>query len=319
IAACIGAGVLGYYAISAKAYYEADLTFVVKSKNSGGGGLDNILGQLGWGANGGNANLTKVKSVAFSKSVLKDALYDSAYINNHRDLLANHVAEIYGFKEQWTESNKLLKFSKFEVDQQYNDSNVTQNVAFNSVLNLVRGSMRNDGVLAIETNEATDMMSFKLRSLNEELSYNLSNSIFNSLNEFYLHDEVSNTQNTIASLRKETDSVGRLLKSKEYQLANAQDRNYGIILRKNQVNQEEIRRDINVLTGVYAQMRQNLELRQFGLMTNSSIFDVLEHPVLPLSKKRKSIPVYAMVGFGLGLVTALLFLVVRRFLLDELK
>ncbi len=314
-----GATAVGLYAYFSKSYYEADLTFVVKTKDSKGVGLDNILGQLGWGASGGNANLPKVKSVAFSKSVLKEALYDSVVIDGKHDLLANHFAEAYGLKDKWKDKDLLNNFDKFEIEQKNNDSSIVQNVAFKSILNLLRGNKKNDGILAIEMNELTDMLSFKVRSLNEGLSYNLSNHIFLSLNQFYLNDEVSTTKSTLDDLKREIDSVGNLLKTKELELAGAQDRNYGIILRSNQVNQEEMRRDITVLTGVYAQMRQNYELRSFSLKTNSSIFDVLEHPVLPLVKKRKSVFVYSMIGMIMGIAASIVILVIRRFLLDELK
>ena len=144
-------------------------------------------------------------------------------------------------------------------------------------------------------------------------------SVFNQLNNFYLDNETSNTKSAIESLEAEADSVGRLLRQKEYQLANARDRNYGIILSKNQVNQDEVQRDIQVLTAVYAQMRQNLEMSQFGLKNSGSKFEVLEHPVLPLDRKTKAPLIYAMIGLAMGVAFILFFLVLRRFILDELK
>jgi hypothetical protein len=315
----IGAAGIGAYAFFSKSYYEADLTIVVKSKDAKAMGLDNILGQLGWGASGGNANLAKVKSVAYSKSVLKEALYDSAMIKGKQDLIIGHFVELYKLKDKWKDSKTLQSFKGFDITQKDNDSSLKQNVAFGVVLKMVRANKDDKGILAIKLDDETDMISFKVRSVNEELSYNLSNSIFHNLNEFYLHDEVANTKSTLTSLQIETDSVGRLLKSKELELASAQDRNYGIILRSNQANQNQILRDIEVLTEVYAEMRKNLELRQFSLKTNSSMFDVLERPALPLDKKSKSIPIYTIIGLVLGFVLSILVIVIRRFLLDELK
>jgi uncharacterized protein involved in exopolysaccharide biosynthesis len=85
------------------------------------------------------------------------------------------------------------------------------------------------------------------------------------------------------------------------------------------VNQEEVQRDITVLTSVYAQMRQNLEMSQFGLKNSGSNFDLLEHPVLPLQRKIKHPEIYAVIGLAIGAVFMLIFLILRRFLLDELK
>ena len=310
---------LAYYAYSATAHYEADLDFVVKTKNSTGGGIEDIIGQLGWGGGGGTANLDKVKSVAFSKSVLKEALYDEESILGKKDLLLNHIFELYGLQKEWQENKELEGFKRFELKHKGNDSSLLQNTAFRRVLGLLRGQKKNDGILAIDLNENTDMISFKVRTVNEELSYHLSNSIFKSLNRFYMDDEVSNTKETLTKLRQESDSVAQLIRSKEYQLANARDRNYGIILSKNQVNQDELQRDIVVLSGIYAEMRKNLEIRSFSLKSNSSIFDILESPVLPLKEKNKSVPIYAFVGLLIGLFTSIIFLVFRRFILDEIR
>jgi hypothetical protein len=315
----IGLISVALYAHYSKSYYEADLTFVVKGKDGGATGLDNILSQFGWDGSSSGVNLAKVKSVAFSKSVLKEALFDSAYVNGKMDLLANHLVEIYEVKEAWQSSEGLKDFDRFYAEEKENDSSKLQNLAFKAILSMVRADKNNAGLLAISLDEETDMISFKARTLNEQLSYNLSNSVFRSLNEFYLHDESSSTKNTLNKLRKETDSVGNLLRSKEYQLASIQDRNYGIILRKNQTNQDDIRREIVVLSQIYAEMRKNLELRSFSLKTYTSIFDVLEHPVLPLDKKNKSVPIYGAIGAVLGFIFAVGFLVVRRFFLDQIS
>lgn len=321
VALCSLSGLLylAYYAYSAQAHYEADLDFVVKTKNSSGGGIEDIIGQLGWGGGGGTANLDKVKSVAFSKSVLEDALYEEATINGKKNLIVNHIYELYGLKEEWEKDDELSAFNEFSKENRANDSSMLQNIAFRNILGKLRGNKKNDGILAIELDENTDMISFKVRSINEKLSYSLSNSIFESLNRFYMNDEVSNTKQTLTKLKVESDSVAQLIRSKEYQLANAKDRNYGIILSKNQVNQEELQRDIIVLSGIYAEMRKNLEIRSFSLKSNSSIFDILEYPVLPLKEKTKSVPIYAGVGLFIGLLGSIVLLIVRRFLLDEIR
>ncbi|PCJ67860.1 MAG: hypothetical protein COA58_01605 [Bacteroidetes bacterium] len=316
----IGASSLWLYAYTSDAHFEANLSYVVKGKSNtqGNFGIESVLGQLGWGGSQGTTNLDKVKKIVFSKSVLKEALYDSVTIEGNKDLLANHIAEIYGLVESWAKSGKLEEFGKFETGQKYNDSSIIQNMAFAKVLNLVRGSEAHGNILTVSTDDNIDLMKLNVRSLNEELSYQLSMSVFNSLNNFYLQDEETKSSNAIKILKSEADSVSRLLKAKEYQLANAQDRNYGIILSKNQVNQDEMQRDIQVLTVVYAQMRQNLEMSQFGLNNTSSMFDVLEHPVLPLGRRTKKPIIYSLIGLSMGILAGLMFLILRRFLLDAL-
>lgn len=305
----IGAGYLWYYAASSPPYYEADLSFIVKNATNSSGGIESVLSQMGYAGAQGNTNLDKIKTILFSKSVLTEVLYDSVSLNGKKDLLANHIAVIYGYDEDGT--------NKFKIESKYSDSSVAQNIAFNKVLGIVRGGDKKGNVITVTEVANIDLLNMNVRCIDEELSYALSMKVYEKLNDFYVNDKTANTQTAIRSLKREADSVGRLLKQKEYQLANARDRNYGIILSKNQVNQEEVQRDIMVLTSVYSQMRQNLEMSQFGLKNSGSNFDLLEHPVLPLDRKIKHPEVYALIGLGIGIM--IIFLVIRRFLLDELK
>jgi hypothetical protein len=315
----VGAGCLWYYAASSEAHYEADLSFIVKNAGNSGGGIEGVLSQMGWGGVKTNTNLEKVKTILFSKSVLTEALYDSAMVNEKKDLLANHIASLYGYSKVWKNSTNLNSFDKFRIENKYDDSQIIQNYAFSKVLSLVRGGDKKGNILTVTSESGIDLLSLNVRTIDEQLSYALSMSVFSHLNDFYLDNETSNTKSAIQSLEAEADSVGRLLRQKEYQLATARDRNYGIILSKNQVNQDEVQRDIQVLTAVYAQMRQNLEMSQFGLKNSGSKFEVLEHPVLPLSKKIKAPLNYSLIGLAIGVSFILLFLILRRFLLDELK
>jgi hypothetical protein len=312
-----GGAYLWYYAATSDVHYEAKLSFVVKNETSSSGGMDDVLSQLGWSGSQSTTNMAKITKIALSKSVIMEAMYDSVVIKGRSDLMANHMVDIYGYTDKWGKINN--GFKKFEISRKYSDSSRAQNSAFNSILNLVRGRNGPNSMFTITSDDNTDVVTFDIRTRDEELSYYLGTHIYQSLNNFYVEDDKKGASEAVAVLKRETDSVSRLLKSKEYQLANTVDRNYGIILSKNQVNQDVIRRDIEMLTALYTQMRQRLESNQFGLRYSTSMFEVLENPVLPLDRKEKSTFIYGLIGMSIGFAFIAILLIARRFLLDELK
>jgi uncharacterized protein involved in exopolysaccharide biosynthesis len=124
-----------------------------------------------------------------------------------------------------------------------------------------------------------------------------------SLNRFYKSQTVSEKtifiSNRIASVEND-------LKISETRLKEFNERNRQISSPALQLEQERFERDVEIQTGIYLTLKQQLELAKIEEVQETSIVQVLDKPQVPLSPSNKnlirSVILAGILGIGLGIM-----------------
>ena len=123
------------------------------------------------------------------------------------------------------------------------------------------------------------------------------------LNRFFKSQTVNEKTSFIAS---RIASVGNDLKSSETSLKEFNERNRQISSPALELEQERLARDVEIQTGIYLTLKQQLELAKIEEVQEASIVQVLDNPQVPLSPSNKnlirSILLAGILGIGLGIM-----------------
>jgi hypothetical protein len=304
--------------------YTAELTFVVNEDDGAGiSGVGAILGQFGLGGAGGSEhNMDKMLEFSRSRKIIQSALFDSLVVDGKNDFLANHLIDVYELHGFWEKSGDpdpnfhTYKFSNSDVET----FEVLDNKAFLSVYHLVVGVVGGtDKLFSSSFNEASGIITFKILTKSEPISFFLSQQIYEKLSRFYIMKETEKHRSTYDQLVVKTDSVQSTLYSAEIQLARAQDRSLGIQQRSNRISLTRLQREVQILSILYAEVLKNKETSEFLLNSATPFFQMIDRPIFPLPKLEKSYPRALVTGGVIGGVLASIFLLGYKLVKDTLK
>jgi hypothetical protein len=297
LGALVLGGVFFYNAYSAPVNYSAPLTFMLNDETESSVGAGAILGSLGLGGGGGGGNTTfKLLELAKSRKVLSKVLFDSASINGKKQLIADHIIDIYDYDEAWKENESLRGF-RFGRDMP-----VKNDVAGNRVFKMLHSKLvkEEDGLVSLTVDELSGVFDLRANSLDPELSVVLVNQIFRELSEYFVATSISGQQETLTQLEARADSVKIQLSAAEADFARFQDRSSSILLRQNVTRGQELNRQVLILSTMYAEIVRNKETAAFLLANEKPAFNLIDGPLEPLSAARESLMTALVIGGLLG-------------------
>jgi hypothetical protein len=243
---------------------------------------------------------------------------DSIELAGKKDLLANHLIDLYEYHTLWEDANRenLLGF-KFTSDDEPNFPR-TDNLVMGTLYSKVVGNRREgiDGLVSVSYQEDTGILNVTSNTLSEELSYELCRRIYGELSEFYVEKSTEKQRASLKRLEIVADSVSRELRKVEYQIASFEDRSLGIRSRQERVKGDRLQRDAQVLSIMYGEAIKNKEAARFALQSAMPFFQPIDLPQYPLIKRQKNYLREGIVGGAFGVFLAFLFLGLRKMYLD---
>lgn len=292
--------------------YPAVLTFMVREDSGGGaGGLASVLGQFGLvGVGAGEFNLDKIGELARSQRILRSALFDSTEVRGRRDLIANHILDLYQLGEkEWRKSPALrqLRFHHISTDSM----TMLENLAFKLIYDYVVHSK--DKLVDINYSTDTGIITLTVTSTDQYLSVAFCQSLYRHLHYFYVDQSTAQSRQTVKNLQARADSVRALLTGTERRLARTEDRSLGLLLREDKVPQKRMASDIQMLNVMYAEVVKNLEAASFLLKNSTPIFLDIDQPMVPIIGLRMPLTRSAAFGFIAGFMLGVLIILVRKF------
>lgn len=309
----VGAAVMVANTLLTPRVYPAVLTFMVREDSqSGGGGIASILGQFGLGGGvAGEFNLDKITELTKSQRIVRAALFDSAQVNGKRDLLANHILDIYRLGEKEWYKSKALRQLRF---QQSNPDSLPplENLAFKLLHDYTISSKKK--LVTVGFAKQTGILSLTVTSLDQNLSIQLCRSLYRHLNEFYVEQSTAQSRVTVKNLQERADSIRAVLTGTERLLARTEDRNLGLLLREDKVPQKRMSSDVQMLTVMYAEVVRNLETASFLLKNSTPIFLDIDQPTVPIIGVRTPLTRSTAYGLVAGFLLGILIVFVRKIL-----
>lgn len=301
--------------------YPAKLTFMVNEDEGGSSAIAGILGQFGLGGGGGGKyNMDKIVELARSRRIIQEALFDSVNIDNKVDLLANHLIRQFELQKTWKRDTTGLKGFLF-ANGDYQRFSKTENKALKAIYGRVVGDPDNDveGIFSISYGEETGIFTMKVEGRSEAFSIALAEKNYEELSRFYIDKTTEKQKQTYEIARAKADSLKALLDSKQYQLLHFDDTQKGLVLRAAEATKLQLQRDLQVYALAYGEALKNVEFADFALKNATPFFQVIDWPIGPIRGVGKSKLKAIVLGFLLGLIIGITYLVIKRLVRSALE
>ena len=241
-----------------KPLYMSQATVLLPSKNptSNMGGLMGLASQFG-------VNVPSASQSDLSSPSLLPELFKSRTFS--KKILLNDF-----YTEKYKKNLPLYQILTGKMVDKPNDVILTQ--ATSSLQNMIE----------FDRFSVQDFIVIRVSSFEAEFSRDLTKSILvelEELNRFYKSESVREKTSFIESRIK---TVENDLKISEKKLKNFNEQNRLISSPSLQLEQERLQRDTEIQGGIYLTLKQQLELAKIEEIQESSIFQVLDKPQIPL-------------------------------------
>lgn len=310
----------GYKAKSTDVTYTAHLTYLLNDGSGGGGALAGILGSFGLGK-GGKINLDRIVELSRSRNIIHKVLFTQIPLDTfegRKDYIANHLINLYKLDEQWTTKKK--DFTGFLFKNNNIPSFDSKELAALKMLygKVVGGKDVKNPIFSNGFNEDTGILTISSTTVDEELSIMISNLVYNELKTYYTESATKGNQNTFEFVEAKTDSIFRLLRSKEFQLSSFNDSHRNLtdpgLLTQKKIMETEILK----LKTMYAEATKNRELADFSLAAGTPDIAIIDEPLPPLEPNAMSLLIELIKGALLGGLLATGFFIARKIIVDAI-
>lgn len=289
-----------YLRFTSPAYFSGSLTFMVNdSKGSSMGGL---LGTFKGLVGEDEDKLEKILELAKTRRTVGTALFKKGTINGKMDFFANHLINIEGIHDNWKKDTILAGFT---FTRSTTDSFTTvENRALRDLHQLIIGNEFVKPLLLTSTSKTSGIMTFDLRTQNEQLTIQLLKTLFESLSSFYIESTIRKEQETFDLLSAKKDSIEGILYRNDIASAKHTDHSNNLLLQLDKVPAKRYNRNEQILTAMYAEVVKNTEFAEFALKTATPYITSIDEPIPPLTPIRKGklkhLFLYTLIGAGLG-------------------
>ena len=295
-AALIG-GAFFWNAYTRPITYTAPLTFMLNDEDKSSIGAGAILGSLGLGGatdQGGNA--PKLLELGKSRKVLGKVLFDSALVDGKRQVIADHLIEVYDYHSEWEDSEALRGYL-FKGERPKEDDRIG-----NRVLKSLHNRLVNpeNGLMSITVDELSGIFTIRVSTLSEDLSLVIAEGVYHKLSDYFITSSIADKEQTLIRLNQRADSVSTALRTAEASLARFQDRSALVPLRQSSIQGQQLNREVLILSAMYGEIVKNRETAAFLLDNEKPAFNLVDGPLAPLRPVKESTFKAILIGGLLG-------------------
>ena len=308
-----------YNAYNAPTNFTAPMTFMVNEDDGGGGGgLASIAGQFGFNIGGGSEfNKDKIVALAKSGKIIFPVILDTVEIQGKRDLLGNHLIEIFELREKWRKNEDIPHMHDFSFTSSDRKSfKRPSNSALKACYALIVGTEEITPLVKCGYEPDTGILKFASTSTSSELSYFLTNTIYDNLRDFYILQQTEPQERSLKTLQSKADSIVGLISQKELSLANLKDSNKSLILNRYRLKEARLIRELPALAEQYKMLLTNIESTDFILKNNTPVFQTIDQPFFPLKRTKDSVIRAIILGGILGVFFAVIIVFGRKIYRD---
>lgn len=314
ILAGIAGGILGFaYSISKKPIYTATLSFALEGEKSGGGlgsalGLASSLG-IDLGGGGGSmftgSNLTELFK---SRSMVEKTLLTPVTVNGKTTSLAEMYIENNEWRQNW-KNNELanLKFSPNTNREMYTRQQ-------DSIMGVLYQNLSKDLSVA-QKDKKISIINIDVSSTNELFSKYFCEALAEQVSDFYIDTKSKKARINMAILQRQTDSIRRELNGAITGVAVANDNTFNLNPALNVKKAPSVRRQVDVQanTAILTELVKQTELAKVTLRRETPLIQIIDRPILPLSKEGFGKAKGILIGGFLGGFLTVFVLIIRGF------
>ena len=297
---CIVSGLIGFCAaFFSNAKYQSELSFTIdEGAQSNLSPYSQLASQFGLGG-GSSINISKIKELFFSRRIVYTTLLHEFNLNGKNDLFVNHFLD--------SKELDSLKISSPETFKHNREENKVLDEIFSQIVKkelVVDFSHESNIIQTVFTNEREDLA----------LAFN--KEIFNVMLQYYTNQSTERNLHSYKILKERSDSVEKVLKQEEMNLALLQDNNIRINKSVGKIEELKSRREVTILNTILVEIKKNMELTHFSLVNTRPVFQIIDSPTLPLKIVKPSPFIFAVLSIFLCYLLAIGFIYLRQILTD---
>ncbi|WP_343707630.1 Wzz/FepE/Etk N-terminal domain-containing protein [Flavobacterium sp.] len=304
------------YSLLSKPIYTATLSFVVEDEKGGGGlgGALGLAGSLGLdiGGNGGNmfsgSNLTELFK---SRSMVEQTLLTPVRYNNKVISLAEMYITINKWRDNW---NDRPKFKNIKFLPNLNRDYFSRE--HDSILGIIYSNLSQNSLSVAQKDKKNAIISIDVKSTNELFSLYFCEALAKQVGKFYVETKSKKARINMDILELQVDSVRRELNRAITGVAVANDNTFNLNPALNAHRSPSTRRQVDVQanTTILTELVKQSELAKVTLRKETPLIQVIDRPILPLSKERFGRAKGVVIGGTIGFFMIILVLIFRRLL-----
>jgi hypothetical protein len=317
LAGIVGAALGLTYSFIKKPIYTATLTFALEDEKSGGGGLGGALGLassfgIDLGGGGGSiftgSNLTELFK---SRTMVEQTLMTPVTVNGK----VISLAEMYIQNNQWRESwNDNPKFKNVKFLPNTKRKYFTR--VHDSILGVIYQNLSKSSLSVAQKDKKVSIISMDVTSTNELFSLYFCEALAKQVGQFYVTTKSKKARMNMEILERQTDSIRAELNGAITGVAVANDNTFMLNPALNVKRAPSARRQVDVQanTAILTELVKQSEMAKVTLRKETPLIQVIDRPILPLSKERFGKAKGIVMGGFLAFFFMGLFLSMRRFL-----
>ena len=313
-------GLVGYAIASKDEYkYNASLTFVIEEDRGGGGGglssamgLANSLGiDLGGGGGGGIFSGSNLIELMQSRFIIEKTLLNPIFINNDTISITEYYININNIREKW----KGTKFQKIKFPYNTDRSNFKKEQ--DSILNIFYEELSNKKVLSIgQVDKKSTITEIKVTHKNEDFAKIFCENLAMVTSKYYIELKSKKALLNFEILQQQVDSIRSNLNIAMNGVATNNDNVYNLnpALNIKRIPSSKKQFDVQANSQILTQLLSQLELSKLALRKETPLIQIIDKPILPLSKKILDKSFAFKLGFFIGIFLFITIFSIKRFL-----
>jgi hypothetical protein len=306
---CGAAGIV--YATMKKAFYTAELTFVLEDPSSNNGmsqysALASMAG-IDLGSNGGLFQGDNIIQLYKSRSMLEETLLTKVSFPGKQQLLIDRYIQLNDLRKAWMGKNDLRNI----------DFDIPKNkftLQHDSIITMVANDINKNYLTVDKPDKKLSIISVKVKSTDKYFAKAFTEAIVNNVNEFYIETKTKNSLQNLKLFQRQSDSLRAVISSSMRGQAAAldanPDANPSLQVLKVQSQRKQV--DVASSTALYAEVVKNLEISKGVLQRETPLIQVIDRPVLPLPNDKTGRLKGLISGGFIGVILSLVLLSVRK-------
>ena len=301
-----------------KPTYKATLTFAMEEdKGGGGGGLSGALGLassfgIDLGGAGGAFTASNLTELMKSRLIVEKVLLSPMLFNGKKISIVEYYIQVNNLRKEW-EKKPALKNIQFLPNSDRNKFSLQQD----SILQKIHKTLIDKEHLSImQKDKKVTILSIDVISEDEIFSKIFCESIAKETSDFYVETKSKKARINTDVLQKQVDSVRYELNGAITGVAAEADNVYnlnpafnirGAASKKKQI-------DVQANTAILTNLVVQLELAKITLRKETPLIQLIDRPILPLTKKKfGKLKSMILVGFLAGFLTVLYLVFTQLF------
>ena len=292
-----------------KPTYKATLTFAMEEDKGGGGGLSGAMGlassfgiDLGGAGSGGAFAASNLTELMKSRLIVEKVLLSPVLINGKKITLAEYYIQINTLRNAW-EKIPALKNIQFLPD----DNRLKYTLQQDSILKeIYKDLIDKDHLSIMQKDKKVTILSIEVNSKDEFFSKIFCESIAKETSDFYIETKSKKARINTDVLQKQVDSVRAELNGAITGVAAETDNVYNLnpAFNVKGANSKKKQIDVQANTSILTNLVVQLELAKITLRKETPLIQLIDRPILPLTKEKfGKLKSLILGGFLVGFLT----------------